>query len=118
MKTFQSTLLLLIMLLLAGGTFAQKAGKSGMETVKINTSAECDMCKNTIEKKLIYQKGVKSVTVDIKTGVTTVEYKPSKATVEDIRKGISELGYTADEVKADAKAYDALPDCCKSGERH
>jgi len=113
MKTMKSIFLTVSMLLLAAGSFAQEAEKKAVETVKIKTTAECDMCKNTIEKKLIYEKGVKSVSVDVDSRIATVEYKTAKTDVAKIREAISDLGYDADEVKADSKGYDALPQCCK-----
>lgn len=83
--------------------------------VKIKTSAVCDMCKETIEKYVAFEKGVKKVTLDVETKIATVVYNPQKTTPEKIRIAISKAGYDADDVPADQKAYKKLDDCCKKG---
>lgn len=85
--------------------------------VKIKTSAECDMCKKTIEKTLSFEKGVKKVECDIETKEVSVTYNPKKTSPEKIREAISKAGYDADEVKANNKAYQKLPECCKKGNK-
>jgi hypothetical protein len=42
-----------------------------------------------------------------------VTYKKSKTSPEKIRKAISKVGYDADDVTADPKAYSKLDACCK-----
>lgn len=84
-------------------------------TITIKTSATCDMCKETIEKYVAFEKGVKTVTVDVATKMATVVYNPQKTTPEKIRIAISKSGYDADDVPADKKAYNKLDDCCKKG---
>ena len=83
--------------------------------IKIKTSATCDMCKETIEKYVAFEKGVKKVTLDVSTKVATVIYNPQKTTPEKIRLAITKSGYDADDMKADEKAYNKLDDCCKKG---
>ena len=84
------------------------------ETIKIKTSSLiCDMCKETIETALAYEKGVKKFNVDVDEKTTTVTYRADKTTPEKIRKAISESGYDADDVKADPKAFNKLDECCK-----
>jgi len=107
--------LILALFLLLGLRFssiAQETEKKLIE-IKIQTSAQCGMCKTRIEKAMAYEKGVKSATLDTKDAVLTVEYKNWKTTAEDIRKAISLVGYDADTIPADAKAYGKLPACCK-----
>ena len=90
--------------------FAQD--KKNLE-IKIKTSAVCGMCKDRIEQGLAFEKGIKDVSLDVDTKVDTIKYNGNKRTPEDLRKAISKLGYDADEVAADKKAYDKLPACCK-----
>ena len=96
-------------------SFTLQAGdtKKGTAEIKIKTSAVCDMCKERIEKGLIFEKGIKDVTLDVKTKIATVKYRTDKTNPETIRSMISKLGYDADEVPADTKAYENLPACCK-----
>lgn len=84
--------------------------------IKIKTSATCDMCKETIEKYVAFEKGVKKVTVDVDTKMVTVVYNSQKTSPEKIRLAISKSGYDADDVPADKKAYNKLDACCKKGQ--
>jgi len=92
-----------------------KANTSGTEdeVVKIKTSAVCDMCKQKIEDRLRYEKGVQKVTLDVKTKIVTVVYKKDKTNADKIRTAISKIGYDADDVKANSKAYKKLDNCCQ-----
>jgi len=83
------------------------------ETIKIKTSSQCDMCKERIEEALAFEKGVKTADLDVETKIVTVTYKKSKTSPEKIRKAISKVGYDADDVAADKKAYAKLDACCK-----
>ncbi|MBI3512417.1 MAG: heavy-metal-associated domain-containing protein [Bacteroidetes bacterium] len=82
------------------------------QTVKIKTSAECDMCKSRIEKEVRAMKGVKSADLDLTTKILTVEYNPKKISPENIRTAISNIGYDADDVKANNRSQKELPKCC------
>jgi periplasmic mercuric ion binding protein len=110
MKTIQIGLIALLMVL--GVNFTASAQKA-KEEVKIKTSAVCKMCKATIERQLAFTKGVESANLDVSSKVVTVAYNPKKTSLEKIKKAINESGYDADEMPADAKAYDRLEDCCK-----
>ncbi len=97
-------LLLLPMTLLAGPS----------QTVKIKTSAICEMCKERIEKNLALTKGISSSDLNLEDESNiTVVYNPDKIDVAKIKQVISETGYDADEVKSVKKSYDKLPNCCK-----
>ena len=110
MKTFKA--LFTAFTLLFFGLNAQAQGKK-TETVKIKTSAVCDMCKATIEKGIAYEKGVQHVNLDVPTQMLTVQYRADKTNVETLRQAVTKIGYDADEAPADAKAYSRLDDCCK-----
>jgi copper chaperone CopZ len=85
------------------------------ELVDIKTSAKCDDCKERIEKALAFEKGVKDVKVNLETAVVSVTYNPEKTNPASLKKAISSIGYDADEIKAEEKAYHALPLCCQKG---
>jgi periplasmic mercuric ion binding protein len=93
------------------------ADKPKTETVKIKTSAICEQCKEIIEKKLAFTKGVveSNVDLDSKEKVTTVVFNPKKTNAEKIKKAIAEVGYDADEKVAEPAGYEKLPGCCKKG---
>ncbi|MCK6640728.1 MAG: cation transporter [Bacteroidia bacterium] len=113
MKNYISTIIFTLAFIVSGSITA--AAQAKLETVKIKTSAECDMCKAKIEKEVGLTKGVKKATLDITTRELTVIYNPSKTTVAKIKTVISNAGYDADEVKANNRAQKKLPDCCQPG---
>lgn len=92
--------------------------KQGLQELRIKTSAVCDMCKETLEKAMAYEKGVKHANLDVNSKMLTVQYDPKKTTPEKIRRAVSEAGYDADGVPADARAYDNLNACCKKDAKH
>jgi cation transport ATPase len=71
------------------------------------------MCKETLEKAMAYERGVKSSNLDVESAILTVLYNPEKTSPEKIKKAISLVGYDADELQANEKAYNKLNACCK-----
>ena len=103
----------ILAVVLSTSSMAQSKDKK-IETVEIQTSAVCDMCKELIiDKTLVFEKGLKFADIDLETGVLTVRYRKDKTSLEHIRNTISDLGYSADSVKADPVAYENLHFCCK-----
>jgi cation transport ATPase len=100
-----------------GQVYGQKASLKDdkFETVSIKTSAICSMCKERLEKNLAFEKGVRSVSLDDKTKVITIEYRKGRNNKENLKKAISKIGYDADDLPADQKAHDRLPACCQKG---
>ena len=114
------------LLALLGSSFASQAQSTkptptpvaatkakGTEIAQFKTSAVCDMCKARLEKSLAYEKGVQAANLDVPSKVLTVTYRPDKTTPAALRTAVQKTGYDADELTADARAYDRLPDCCK-----
>lgn len=88
---------------------------SRIDTVAIQTSAICGMCKERIEGDLAFERGVRKVELDDETKIVTIEYRTRRTDADKLRKAISKLGYDADDVAADQEAHDRLPDCCQKG---
>lgn len=86
-----------------------------VKTVTIHTSAQCGMCKETIETALYKVKGVVSASVELETKNVTITYRTKKLTNDDLKKAITMAGYDADELPADTNSYNNLPECCKKG---
>ncbi|MEI8007423.1 MAG: heavy metal-associated domain-containing protein, partial [Bacteroidota bacterium] len=105
-----SSMVLFALILVSAAAFSQD---KKAETIKIKTSAVCDMCKDRIEKSLAFEKGVKTAVLDVDTKIVTITYNPTKTTPDDLRKAISKLGYDADNVAKDKAAFAKLPACCK-----
>lgn len=108
MKKYMLTLLIVVI------GFTAFAQKSKTETAVIQTNGVCEKCKDTFSANVPYFKGVTDFKYDVATAKMTVTYNPQKTTLAEIRQGISKLGYNADDVKADEKAREKLPACCKT----
>jgi copper chaperone CopZ len=109
---------LFLLFLFAGvGTAMAQQKQKAIETVKISTpTVQCESCKNRIERYMAREEGVQSVKVDFKKHITTVKYYTDRTNVENIKTGIANVGYDADNVTANPESYDKLPTCCKKPE--
>ncbi len=86
-------------------------------SVKIQTpGALCDECKKRIEEYLKYEDGVTKVLVYPRSKYTQVTYLADRTNIENIKTAIANLGYDADDVKANEEAYKKLPKTCKKPE--
>ena len=108
MKTIITSIILIFV---ATASYSQ----AKWDTIEIKTSSICDMCKRTIEGDLAFEKGVVNSNLDLEKHVVTVVYKPKHTDPDKIRKRLTEIGYDADSLKADPKAVEKLPECCKPG---
>ncbi|MDP3462785.1 MAG: cation transporter [Bacteroidales bacterium] len=104
---------LLLSLLLSGVLVFSQEKASKLEKVIIKTSAVCQQCKDRLEKNIAFEKGVRAVSLDLETKELTVEFRTGKNTKEGLKKAVTKVGYDADELEADPKAYEKLPACCK-----
>lgn len=95
-------------------TFSVKAQK-GSGVLEMKSSIVCGMCKDTIEKGLAYEKGVKSAFVNVEENTITVHYKTKKISELEVKEAINELGYVAGDMKPTKAQYDKLHGCCKAG---
>lgn len=115
MKKVKSILLSSIIVMFVMSSGIVKAQDATTAELKVKTSAVCDMCKETIEKYVAFEKGVKKSNLDVESKILTVTYNPTKTTPEKIRLAVSKSGYDADDVAANPKAYKKLAACCKKG---
>jgi mercuric ion binding protein len=113
MKKLMTLMLITFFTVSTQNVMAQKAKKTA--TIVVKTSTQCGMCKERVEKAMAYEKGVTSSSLDVKKAAFSITYKPTKTSPEKIREAISKLGYDADDVKANQKAYENLPACCQKG---
>ena len=105
----------LILSLLAIAFAFSVHAQANLKTVAIQTSAICEMCKENLEKDLTFEKGVKSVNLDLETKVLNIAYLEGKTNPDILRKRVTMVGYHADSLKRDPKAYEKLDPCCKDG---
>lgn len=116
MKSFKKSTLVIIAIVafIVSSAFTAKH----IEEAQIKTSAVCGMCENTMKKALMQINGIKEVSLNVENGVLSVKYDPHKVKLEDIRVAITKTGYDADELPADAEAYEKLHGCCKKDSVH
>ncbi|WP_158626873.1 cation transporter [Flavobacterium sp. GT3R68] len=97
-------------------SFAQEK-KTAISVIKTNIYCdhckECETCGKNFQTKMLKIYGVKMYELDEKAMTITVYYNIKKTNLETIKKEISKLGYDADDIKADSKAYENLDNCCK-----
>lgn len=107
--------ILLIMIGLMTSCATMKDGSPVKKVVQIKTSSQCGDCKERIESKLNYEKGVVYAELDLETKKVEVKFNQKQTSIDKIRQAIAEIGYNADDVKADVAAQSALPKCCQPG---
>jgi copper chaperone CopZ len=115
MKTAKFMLAAVLTVVLGTNSFAQVQGQSKMATTKTETirvSGNCDQCKARIEKAAKID-GVSKAEWNKDTKILTLVYDPSKVKSEDVQKKIAAAGHDTEKFKADSKAYNSLPGCCK-----
>ena len=116
MKAIKTIFAVFTLLLLCNTGFAQQ---KTTQTAIIKTAIYCDHCKvcetcgPQLEKGLLKEKGVQMVTLDEKAMTIKVVYNSKKTDLPKIKLAISNLGYDADDVKANVTSYEKLDGCCK-----
>ncbi|MCW4467676.1 cation transporter [Flavobacterium sp. MFBS3-15] len=117
MKSIVKLMLIVSAFFFATGVNAQE--KKTIQTATIKTIIYCNHCKACetcgpkFNQALLKEKGVQMVVLDDKAMTIKVTYNTKKTDLAKIKQAISKLGYDADEVKADAAAYEGLDGCCK-----
>ena len=110
MKKFK----LVIFFLIAATTVTFAQAKKSLQTISIKTpSVQCEMCKKKIEGFMAREEGVTKTVVDYKRKITKVTYWTDRTTPENIKTGIANVGYDADDIVANPESYEKLPNCCK-----
>lgn len=77
------------------------------------TSAECFDCKERIESKLNYTKGIVFAELDVPTKMLTVKWNTKKISEDEIKQIVSKTGYSIGDVPADIESMMKLPACCQ-----
>ena len=89
-----------------------------IQTAVVMTSAQCGMCKTTIEGALKGKDGIKWVVLEPETQKLSVKFDTRKISLDQIRQAVADVGYDADDVKAQVETYNSLPACCKKDGGH
>lgn len=93
-------------------TISAQKNNTSVITQTLYVKGNCGQCKERIESA-VDVKGVKYAEWNKKTKILTVTYKPSVISIDEIKKRIIQVGHDVDSLKADEKAYQQLPQCCK-----
>lgn len=109
--------IIILLVLIAGGMSVNAQNKNEAKA-EIKSSVICPMCQRTIEYDMTFQKGVKSVEVNLDNKTIEIFYNPKKTNLDQLRKRITQIGYNADSLKRDNDAYLKLPDCCREDGIH
>jgi mercuric ion binding protein len=87
----------LMMLMLMVNLFAfSQDQKSKFIKIEIQTSAECQECKDRVESMLNELKGVKFSELDLETKKVTVKFDSTKISLAYFKQKIAALGYDDD----------------------
>jgi len=105
---------ILFCLMLFVTTSAEAQVKKNKE-LTVETSIQCQMCVDRLEDAFAHFWAVKRVEYNLDEQEVQVTYNKKKTSPQEIREFISAVGYDADDVEAEADAYEALPACCKKG---
>lgn len=111
------TVLIALFLLTAFVSSAQEGNRNRKANIKTtfycDHCKECETCGHNLQKHLLTMKGVRMFEIHQEENLITVYYDSKKTDIDAIRTAISNLGFDADEVKANPEAYEKLDDCCK-----
>ncbi|MDO9153512.1 MAG: heavy-metal-associated domain-containing protein [Paludibacter sp.] len=65
------------------------------DKVVLIVNMHCEACQKKIEKNIPFEKGVKALTVDLKSKTVAVTFDDTKTNVQKIQAGFKKLGYDA-----------------------
>lgn len=105
--------ILMLYLLLPGiVSYSQSAKNRNAEVrVSFKVYGVCVQCKDRIEEA-VTGRGVKSANWDENTQMLSLEYNPSKISLEKLQSRITAVGHDVENLKAPTAVYQALPKCC------
>lgn len=108
MKYFFTSFLVLTTLL-----SVSVAQKKGMGKAVIQTPGViAEPCKVSIENFLVHEYGVASVKADYRRHTVTVTWYADRTNIENIKTALANMGYDADNIKAEPDAVKRLrPEC-------
>ena len=104
----------MITLSLALGLIIGCSGEAENKTAEIALNTiQCGMCTDKIASGLGKLEGVVKIDVDLEKKIGKVVYKAGVINLGVIEKAIAAIGYDANNIPAEPKAYSELDMCCK-----
>lgn len=107
------TLLLSIFVMLLAASPKSSIAQKPTKIVISIPGAQDEACKTRIENYLKREYGVVSSNVNYRRHTVTVQYITDRTNPENIKTAIANLGYDADDVKANPESYKRLPKACQ-----
>ena len=104
--------LLLISIILGVSIFSCGSSNTSEADISLPTIM-CGMCETNIKDAFSETAGIIKVNVDLEKKSGKIYFDSDKVSIPQIEKQISGAGYQANNVAADAQAYNKLPRCCK-----
>ncbi|WP_075601761.1 heavy-metal-associated domain-containing protein [Saccharicrinis aurantiacus] len=92
--------LLLVLLFTLSVNLVSAKEKGTVKQVTYECSIDCHDCKEKIMKNISYEKGVKSIQVDIPTKLVKIKYRDDKTDSDKLKKALEKLGYETKVVPA------------------
>lgn len=106
------TIITLICIAIASTAFAQK-----IDTVMIQTSAQCEMCVERITEALKDVRGIKKIDhSEENIQEFLVIFSNRRTNKKTIETAVANRGYDANQMPATQTAYLELPKCCRKPE--
>jgi Cu(I)/Ag(I) efflux system membrane fusion protein len=91
----------------------QHGASAQTQHAMLKVQGNCDMCKERIETAAKSVDGVSSAMWDNDTKQLHLNFYTSKTSVNAVAQAVAAVGHDNEKYKADGKAYDALPSCCR-----
>jgi copper chaperone CopZ len=101
------------LIVLMSSLFFAVSAQEKKQEVTIHTSSQCGDCKERIENKFNYTKGIIFAELNLETDDLTVKFRTDKISLQEIKDILNELGYEADDQKAKLEQVMTLPECCQ-----
>lgn len=105
---------LLLLLCTSTTIFAQQ--KKPVTSKIMTPGLSCDDCKIRVEDYLKFEDGIGKVVAYPRGHYVMVTYFTDRTNIENIKTAIANVGYDADDVKANEDSYRQLPTKCKKPE--
>jgi periplasmic mercuric ion binding protein len=115
MKKVKFIVTAMLAVVMGVNSLAQMHDHSKMSTTKTETIkvwGNCEACQARIEKTAKTE-GVTKASWNKDKQVLTLVYDSSKVKSDDVQKKLAAVGHDTEKYKADDKAYNSLPGCCK-----
>ena len=79
---------------MANASVMEAAPKKEVKTVVFNVGLHCQNRVKKVRENISFEKGVKSLEINLEKKTVTISYDPAKTNEETLKKAIEKLGYT------------------------